>query len=124
MKIQATLRQVNDSFPYFKQLVNEKMSYDIGYQVYLLSEKLDKVLEYLRERATKEIAGMTEAEMQQKVADILETKIEIDAEQIDREKFFKALPPDISMPPIAFSMISFALTPEKEEDSSEAFKVI
>ena len=123
MKIQATLREVNDSFPYFKQLVNEKMSYEVGYQIYVLSEKLDKVLNYLRERATKEIAGMTEAEMQQKISDILETKIEIDAEQIDREKFFKALPPDISMPPIAFSIISFALTPV-EENTSEAFKVI
>lgn len=124
MKIQATLREVNDSFPYFKQLVNEKMSYEVGYQIYMLSEKLDKVLTYLRDRATKEIAGMPEAEANQKIADILETKIEIDAEQIDRQKFFNALPTDISLPPIAFSMISFALTPEESKDSEEAFKVI
>lgn len=124
MKIQATLREINDSFPYFKQLVNEKMSYEVGYQVYLLSEKLDKVLNYLRERATKEIAGLSEAEANKKISDILETKIEIDAEQIDREKFFNALPTDISLPPIAFSMISFALTPSESNDSEEAFKVI
>lgn len=123
MKIQATLRQVNDAFPYFKQLVNENIAFEVGYKLYVLSEKLDKVLGYLRDRATKELAGLSDEETKQKVDEILETKIEIDAEPIDREKFFKALPENIALPPIAFSMLSFALTPEVPSDE-EAFKVI
>ncbi|MBO7449030.1 MAG: hypothetical protein J6U54_01565 [Clostridiales bacterium] len=122
MKIQATLREINDSFPYFKQIVNEKLPYDVGYQVYMLSEKLDKVLGYLRDRATKEIAGLSNEDANRKIQEILETKIELDMEQIDRERFFKGLPADILLPPIAYSMISFALTAEEETESQ--FKVI
>lgn len=122
MKIQATLRQVNDSIPFFKKLANENINYNMGYKLYILSEKLDKVLEYLRDRAVKETAGLSNDEANAKIGEILETRIEIDFEQISRDEFLDALPTDISLSPVAYGCISFIFKPE--EGNEEAFKVI
>lgn len=121
MKITATLRQVNDSIPFLKEIVSKNISFNIGYKLYQLSEKLDKVIEYMRNRITKEINGLDQEEANQKVNEILDTKIELDADQINRDEFFKAIPKDLELPPIAFAAISFIFEEEAEE---EAFKVV
>lgn len=121
MKITATLRQVNDSIPYLKEIVSKNISYNVGYKLYRLSEKLDKVIEYMRNRITKEINGLGDQEANAKINEVLDIKIEIDAEQINRDEFFNAIPKDLELPPVAFAAIGFIFEEEPEE---EAFKVI
>ena len=122
MKINATLRQINDSIPFFKELIYKDISYNVGYQLYIISEKLDKVIEYMRNRVLKETEGIDDVNKKNEIINkILDTKIEIDAEQIDRDIFFKAIPNDTSFPPVALATINFILT---SKTSDEVFRVI
>ena len=123
MKITATLQQVNDSVPFFREMVNKNISYSVGYKLYNITEKLDKVIDYMKSRVEKEVEGITDQNEQAKIIHkILETKIEIDAEQIDRKEFLNAISSSETFPPIALSAISFILTSEGEDN--ESFKVI
>ena len=122
MKINATLRQINDSIPFFKELIYKDISYNVGYNLYIISEKLDKVIEYMRNRVLKETDGIDNVNEKNEIINkILDTKIEIDAEQIDRDIFFKAIPNDTSFPPAALATINFILT---STTSDEVFRVI
>ena len=122
MKIIATLREINDSVPFFRELVFKDISYNVGYQIYNISEKLDKVIEYMRNRVAKETENIEDVNEKNRIINsILETKIEIDAEKIDRDMFFKSISGSVSFPPAALTTISFILT---EDSSNEAFKVI
>lgn len=121
MKIETTFRQVDASIPVFKQLMSESVSYDLGYKLFTLGEKLDKIITYVREKAQAELKDLDSEEQMKRFNEILDTRIEIDFERIPRDEFIAGLKPGAAFPPINYAIISFALTPVAEE---EPFKVI
>ncbi|MBO7453328.1 MAG: hypothetical protein J6U54_23595 [Clostridiales bacterium] len=123
MKITITLGQVNASVPVLSELGGQKLPFNIGFKLFTISEKLEKVLSYMRERSYKELAGLEEKEATDKVNEILSTKIEIDLDLIDREELKAGLGDgSIKISPAGISAISFLFT----EDTSveEPFKVL
>lgn len=122
MKITITLNQVNNSVPVLSRLSEEKLPFNIGFQLFTISEKLDKVVAYMRERSYKELAGLDEKEATEKVNEILKTKIEIDIDLISREELKNSLRDEVKLSLIEINALSFLFT----EDTSveEPFKVL
>lgn len=122
MKIKATLAQINDSIPFIKELVNKDLPFGIGYKLYTLSQKLDSVIAYLRDKITKEYAGLETQEYNEKLTKFLENKVEIDCEQFDRKEFLDAIK-NLDFKPIAYSAFEFMLT-EEPKTEAEDFKIL
>lgn len=90
MKIQLSFKEINGMIPVMSRLLQEKLPYDISYQLYQIGKTMDEANDYFVKHY-KEIQESESDTKNDEVNKLAETRVELTADKLGKEPFFNAL---------------------------------
>ena len=90
MKIQLSFKEINGMIPVMSRLLQEKLPYDISYQLYQVGKTMDEANDYFVKHY-KEIQESESDTKNDEVNKLAETRVELTVDKLEKEPFFNAL---------------------------------
>ena len=90
MKIQLSFKEINGMIPVMSRLLQEKLPYDISYQLYQIGKTMDEANDYFVKHY-KEIQESESDTKNDEVNKLAETRVELTVDKLGKEQFFNAL---------------------------------
>ena len=90
MKIILTFREINALIPVMSALIQNKLPYDISFQLFQIGKTMDEANDYFVKKF-KEIQDSQSESANMDIDELASTSVELDAEQLDKVTFFTAL---------------------------------
>jgi len=90
MKVQLSFKEINGMIPVMSHLLQEKLPYDISYQLYQMGKTMDEANDYFVKHY-KEIQESESDTKNDEVNKLAETRVELTVDKLEKESFFNAL---------------------------------
>lgn len=115
MKIELTFGEINASIPAMSNIVKARLPYDISFSVYQIAKTMDEANDYFVKKV-KEIQESATDNSQDELIKLRDTKVSLNADQIDKKKLFDALAmADVKLTAIELLSLEKITIPESEE---------
>ena len=116
MKIELTFGELNTMIPVMSILVKARLPYDISYSIYQIAKTMDEANDYLVKKV-KEIQESAADNSQDELIKLRDTKVSLNADQIDKSKLFDALSnAKVELTAIELMNLEKITVPESEEE--------
>ena len=85
-----TFREINALIPVMSALIQNKLPYDISFQLFQIGKTMDEANDYFVKKF-KEIQDSQSESANMEIDELAATSVELDAEELDKVTFFTAL---------------------------------
>ena len=121
-KIKITFGEINAMIPVMTMIMQNKLPYDISYQLFRIGKTMDEANDYFVKNF-REIQESKSDTMQEEITKLATTSVELDSEKLDKAKFFTALKDaNVSISPLDILKLSAIV--DSEEEPVKGFTII
>lgn len=116
MKVKLTFKEINGLIPVMSSILQEKLPYDISFQLYQMGKTMDEANDYFVKHYN-EIRESKSDTANEDINKLAMTKVELTVDALDRQLFFNALrEANVKVSASDILLLDGILTPEECEE--------